>query len=332
MSKFKLFYSTDWHARGKSPSSRVDDYPSTIESKIRTFFRLGVEYGVDAYACGGDMVDSAFLSPQYIVKLGRVIDEELTKSGKKMYYVLGNHDIIAYNPESITSTAFGIFLTFIKNMVPLSRTPIITPQGVSLTGVHSYSQLDKHVYGDDGDILQHRSRDWVVKEAGEPRIHIVHGFLSPKPILDDIPHTLIDEMKHTKATVTLSGHDHTGFPVTKIDNGLVYNPGALGRVFASHAEMNRMPKYVLVTIHADGTPEIEPIICPVAEPGHAVMNRQVLDEKKAKEALLVKSRSDVQELIQNLNVGSVDLRLILSRYKAKATPEVFDEVVKRLNL
>ncbi len=332
MSKFKLFYSTDWHAKGKNPSSRIDDYPSTIESKIRTFFRLGEEYGVDAYACGGDMVDSAYLSPQYVTRLGHVINEELEATQKKLYYVLGNHDIIAYNPDSITSTSFGIFLSFVKNMILLSKTPIIMPQGVAITGISSYAQLDKHIYGEDGSIVQHRYRDWVVEETTRPHIHIVHGFLSPKPILEDIPHTVIDEMKHTKATVTLGAHDHTGFPVTKTDNGLVYNPGALGRVFASHAEMKRMPKYVLVTIHEDGTPEIQPIACPVAELGDMVMNRQLLDEKKAKEALLAQSRGDVKELIQGLNIGSIDLRMIVSKYKEKTSSAVYEEAIKRLQL
>lgn len=332
MSKFKLFYSTDWHARGKSPSSRVDDYPSTIESKIRTFFRLGQEYEVDAYACGGDMVDSAHLSPQYITRLGTVIYDELERTNKKLYYVLGNHDIIAYNPASITSTSFGVFLSFVKNMVPLSRMPIVTPEGIAITGVHSYSMLDKHICDDTGNIVQHRSRDWVIEKTDKPHIHIVHGFLSPKPILDDIPHTLIEEMKHTKANVTLSGHDHTGFAVTKTDNGFVYNPGALGRVFASHAEMNRMPKYALVTIHDDGTPEVQPIVCPIAEPGDVVMNRQALDEKKAKDALLAHVRGDVQQLISQINVGAIDLRLILSEYKQKTNPQVFQEVLKRLQL
>jgi exonuclease SbcD len=329
--KTKFLYSTDWHCRGKNPSSRLDDYPATIEMKVRTFFRLGEEYEVDAYLCGGDMMDTPYSSPQYVARIGSAIEEELNKVNKKMYYILGNHDIIAYNPESIHQTTFGLFLKFSQRLVPLTKNPIVV-NGVYLTGVHSYAMLDKPVLNEIGEIVKPRWRDWVVEKTEGPHIHIVHGFLTPKPLLEDIPHSLIEEMKHTKATVTLGAHDHTGFPVTKIDNGLVYNPGALGRVFASYNEMNRMPKYALITIHEDGSPEIQPIICPVAEEGKNVLNRDLIEQKKQKEAFLSQVRNDVKELVEQLNVESINLYSILNEYKSKTKPEVYREVMRRLQL
>jgi DNA repair exonuclease SbcCD nuclease subunit len=259
-------YTTDWHAKGKSPSTRLDDYPSTIESKIINQFQMGHELGVDFFVAGGDYFDSPHTSEKYVIHLGKIIERELR--GKKLYGIWGNHDIQGWNPATVNNSPIGVFQTFSPFFHILNRNPtVIEKDGrkVSLTGVSSYAQLDRHLLDAEGNILEHRSRDWVVEEVDGPHVHVTHGFLSPKPVLDTIPHTVIEEMLHTKATITLGAHEHTGFPVTKTHHGgLVYNPGALGRVFASHVEMNRMPMYALCTIHDDGTPEIQPIQCPIA--------------------------------------------------------------------
>lgn len=328
----KFLYSTDWHAKGKSPSTRTDDYPSTIEAKITHFFQLGHELGVDAYLGGGDYFDSPYTSAEYVTRIGKIISKELRD--KTLYGVWGNHDLIGWNPNTIKRTAHGVFAEFCENFRILEREPMTftakNGQSIKLSGVSSYAQLDRHIIDEvSGDIIHHRSRDWVVDHDG---IHIVHGYLSPKPILDDIPHTVIEEMKHTKARVTLGAHEHTGFAVTETDNGLVCNPGALGRVFASHAEMNRMPKYLLVKIHDDGTQAIEPIQCPIAKEGHEVMDRSVLDAKKAKEAMLKEAKGSIREVLKGMSIEGVDLHQIMSRYKDTTKPAVFNEAKRRLGL
>lgn len=335
---FKMFYSTDWHWTMRSPESRVDNFAHALEGKIRTFFRMGADLGCDCYAVNGDFVDSAFLTPSSVIRLGSIIREELRLSKKKLYYTLGNHDVIAYNPESINSTAFGVFLQFLdEDMIHLTRAPCeVHTAGfpVRLSGINSYSMIDKHVYVRDTDeILLPRSRDWVVQDnQGFPWIHMAHGFLSPKPILEGIPHTVISEMRHTQATVTLGGHEHGGFPITKLDNGLAFNVGSLGRVFATLSEMQRMPKYAMVTIYPDGSPDITIYDCPVAAPGHAIMDRSKLDERKAKEAFLAQVRGSAQDVMDNINIDAVDFRVIMFRYKATVRPAVYQEAERRLNL
>lgn len=329
----KFMYMTDPHTKPKSPSTRTDDYPSTIEAKFINWFQMGHELGVDFFLCGGDFFDSPFTSSKYITHIGKMIEREL--KGKHLYGIWGNHDIQGWNPETVHNTSIGVFQSFSPYFSILTRKPtVINKNGLklNLTGVSSYAQLDKHILDDEGNILKHRSRDWVVEETDGPHVHVVHGFLSPKPILDTIPHTVIEEMKHTKATITLGAHEHTGFPVTKIDNGLVCNPGALGRVFASHSEMNRMPKYLLCTIHDDGTPEIQPIQCPIAKPGIEVMDRTALDEKKAKEAVLEQAKGDIRLILEGIDIRGIDLNAIMNKYKETTKPEVFDEARRRLGL
>lgn len=331
----KFLYSTDWHAKGRSPSTRTDDYPSTIEAKILHFFELGHSYQVDGFLCGGDYFDSPHTSSEYVTKIGKIIEKG---SGDKPFFgVWGNHDVTGWNPKTVKRSSIGVFQEFCSKFQILTEEPHLfeaNGQKVKLSGISSYAGLDRHVTEEGTEnILEHRARDYVIEESdGIPQIHIVHGYLSPKPILDDIPHTVIEEMKHTKAAITLTGHEHEGFPVMKIDNGLVYNPGALGRVFASHSEMNRMPKYVLVTIHDDGTPELEPIQCSIALPGEKVMDRSALDEKKEKEMRLREAKGDIKEILKDINIAGIDLNQILAKYKENTKPEVFEEAKKRLEL
>lgn len=324
---------TDPHLKGKSPSTRVDDFTSTMELKLKDFFAFGHEQNVDFFACGGDFVDSPYTSSRFAKRVGQLLKSEL--KGKEMFFSWGNHDMIAWNPNTISDTSFGLFEAFADEMTMLSKQPIhrtYNGQTISLTGINSYAKLDRHLVDEEGNILEHRSRDYVIEETDTPRIHIVHGYLSPKPILEDIPHTVIEEMRHTKATITLTGHEHTGFPVTQLDHGLVYNPGALGRVFASHTEMNRMPKYALCTIADDGTPTIEPIQCRVAKDGKEVMDRTALDEKKKREQILLETKGNIREVLSKINIGSIDLDTIILRFKDDVSKDVYEEAKRRLHI
>lgn len=334
----RFLYSTDWHVKGKSPATRTDDYPSTIRTKIIHFFRLGHELGVDAFLAGGDFFDSPYTSAELVTATGKMIEHELR--GKKLFGVWGNHDIIGWNPKTVKRTSIGVFQEFSPFFTILDRTPTFFEANgtrVKMTGISSYAQLDRHVFEDDGETISlHRSRDYIIPENkdGVPHLHIVHGYLSPDPILEDIPHTVLNEIRETKAVVTLTGHEHIGFPVTKLTNGLVYNPGALGRVSASHAEMNRMPKFALVTIHKDGTPEIEPIQVSVAKSGHEVMDRSILDAKKLKEVMLKEAKGNIRDFLKGLDIESVDFYQLLEKYEKEGTvpPKVIREVKRRLGL
>lgn len=329
----KFLYMTDPHIKGRSPSTRTDDFPSTIESKIKDFFAYGHEQNVDFFMCGGDFMDSPYASTRYAQRIGRMFKEGL--KGKKLYFVWGNHDVVAWNPKTIDDTAFGLFQAFAEEMVLLEREPLeVTYNGqtIELSGISSYAQLDRDVLNEDESISLHRERDYIIEETKYPRVHVVHGYLSPKPILDDIPHTVIEEIMSTNAVITLTGHEHTGFPIMQLPNGLVYNPGALGRVFASHTEMNRMPKYALCTIHDDGKPEIEPVICRVAQEGSTVMDRTALDEKKKQERILSETKGNIKEVLSRINISQVDLRTILMRFEEDVKPAVYDETKRRLEL
>ena len=334
MNLIRFMYSTDWHYTGKNMASRKDDYPETIKAKIKDFFRTGHQYNVDGFLGGGDYFNSHYTSSEVVSRLGQIIREE-TK-GKKFYGVWGNHDIRDWNPKSVSRSSIGVMQEFNDCFQILDREPTVFEANgmkVNLTGVSAYAQLDRHILDEEGNILKHRARDWIVEDTNNlPHIHIVHGYLSPKPVLDTIRHTVIEEMKRTKATITLGAHEHLGFPVTETDHGFVYNPGSLGRIKASVEEMNRTPNYALITIHDDGRGEITPIQCAIAEPGPDVMDRSYIEAKKEKEAKIKAAKANIKDVLKDMNIKGVDLNVIVESYRNRTRPEVYNETLKWLKI
>jgi len=330
----KFMYGTDLHGKGINPSTRTDDFPDTVDRKLMEYFEIGHQHEVDFFAFGGDLVDSPWTSPRYVIRLGKILREHAR--GKTIYSIWGNHDEEGWNPNSVSGTSLGIFQEFSGCYQMLNREPLLyeNAQGekVKLSGVHAHPTMDRDVLDKEGDVIRHRSEDYVIKDYdGTPHIHIVHGMLMPKPILDDIPHTLVSEMNHTKATVTLTGHDHTGFAPIKTDYGYIYNPGAMTRVFASHTEMNRMPQVALITIEK-GEATIQPIQLKSAQRGEDVMDRTLLDEKKKKEALLKAAGENIQEVLSTMNVQHVDLETVVTGFKDQIEEDVYNEVSRRLDI
>lgn len=327
----QFVYYTDPHAKGVSPSTRIDDFPRTVEAKLQDIFAYGHEQNVDFFACSGDFVDSPYVSASYMSRLGEI----LASAGKPHYYTWGNHDMMAWNPSTIQDTTIGLFAKFQKDFHLLTKEPTYVTfngQEIALTGVSAYASLDRTITVDGKEL--HRSRDYIVKKQRDvPHVHIVHGFLSPRPILEDIRHTVVSEIEDTEADLTLTGHDHNGFPLIVLPNGQqVINPGGLSRVFASHSEMNRMPQFLHVVISDDGSITVKPIQSRIALKGHEVMDRSLLDEKKMKEELLKATKGSLKEVLAKVNIEKIDLKTIVSRFKEDIEPEIYEEVTRRLGI
>ncbi len=92
----------------------------------------------------------------------------------------------------------------------------------------------------------------------------------------EMRHTLISQVE-TTAQVIISGHEHIGFGIKRRDDGVLFiNPGALCRLSAHHAEIERSVQVALLTV--DGSKfEAELIPLKSAAPGHEVLSRAHLE-------------------------------------------------------
>lgn len=323
-------FMTDPHAKGVNPPTRIDNYPETIKRKLTEFLRIGQERNVDFFICGGDLIDSPYTSPGFINDIGEILEKGL--GDKPFFYVLGNHDIHSYNPSTITHTSFGTLLRFMKNAIHLTHEPKryeFNGEAIYLSGADSTVRLDRNFENEDGTITP-RSNAYVVRELDAPSIHVVHGYLTEKPILESILHTPIDEMRHTHATITFTGHEHEGFGIIQGDHGLICNPGATARVFASRSEMRRTPKHVYGTIE-NGVPHLELIPYECALKGSEVFDLEAIEAKERAKELILSSAVNMEQLMENISlVQHVQVEDILNLLKEDTPVDVFKEASRRI--
>ena len=111
----------------------------------------------------------------------------------------------------------------------------------------------------------------------ETNIRVVHGMLLDHDLPYEARYTNLYNLE-TNADIILSGHDHCGYGVIKRQDGILFvNPGALMRLTASEAEMNRTVQVAIIDTETR-TAELVPLT--TAKPAVEVIDRSKLDEKK----------------------------------------------------
>ncbi len=119
---------------------------------------------------------------------------------------------------------------------------------------------------------------------------------------DGIPHTLIDHIWNTTATVILTGHYHGGFGIKEQNGTFICNPGAIARINNHWSEIARQPKVILGTVTKEKKVQLIERTLMTAEQGEAVLDRSFLEKAVHQEEKLhqfvqqVKEQSDFRSL------------------------------------
>jgi DNA repair protein SbcD/Mre11 len=259
----RLVYFTDPHIKGVNPESRLDHFPTTILKKLEWVGKYAEEIKAEAVICGGDFFDTPSVAPSVVSETIKVLNEWKVP----LYGVLGNHDVIGYNPETWWKVPIGILVNAEYYNRLYGSGPLMIGDAL-ITGVDAHYKLDQ------GDIADYTK---INHDGTGVKIHIVHGFLVEKPCI--FSHTLIESVLDTEADIVLTGHDHCGFGVKKINGKIFCNPGALGRVTAGVGDVNRDVNIVVIDTEA-----MEVILVKVpddiARPSDEVLDRKKLLQEK----------------------------------------------------
>lgn len=247
----KFLYFTDSHIRGTTPSSRKDDYRKALFDKFRQMGEIITKHKPQYVLCGGDLLHQPEVSYSVLNEFLDILKNFWYYRGPLgepknpfFYSVVGSHDKIGYNPDSIFRGAFGTLVGTDKLRVleDGGRRSIFLDETENLcTQVSGVS----HEFGNDID----PDRYFIPKGTGVFKmIQICHG-----PVVKDpqrFPHICTKDIK-TEADVVLCGHIHDGFPTHKIGNTIFANPGSLGRIENTDANRNRIPTVLLIEISKD---------------------------------------------------------------------------------
>lgn len=339
-----LLYFGDFHHRKTKPENRIDDFSLTLQNKAEEILRLGKQYKVKAFLQPGDFWDEPNPPLDYAAEVirrwtnidvfqllqsvinGESVDVISLQDYIPLVGVAGNHELFGNNIKTLPKTMLGFMnqLGLMKFATKENPYFLTTEDGlkVAITGSHYHLGID-HPESID---------DYIVEEKlGDVHIHIVHGYLTDRGKGTMFRHTVVDAIRETKADLTLSGHDHIGFPIQEIDGKYFVNPGAVVRLSNDLKEMNRKVNVLLLGINQTGI-TVNTIPLQSAITGSAVLSRAKITAKKQKEARLeefkrtireagIKKSTSMTEIIQNL----ADNRHL----SASITKDVLDRVANK---
>lgn len=313
----KLLYLTDTHIRGTSPQNRLDDYQETLKEKLREVGEIVKEENIDYVLHGGDLFDRPDVSVSIVSDFAQIFQTY----GVPIYIISGNHDIFGHNPDTLDRTMLGLLCNLgLMNLVNYKKIILEKDIRVQLTG-------SPYVYSMDEASNRNNYILDEVDETCKYAIHMTHGFLIDKPFMKEVPHTLIDDVKNTKADITLGGHYHFGFKTVDIDNKYFVNPGALIRISNSKAEINRRPKVNIITL--DDHIKIEDRFLKCAKPGKEVLDRSEMERHQFKGIKLAEFKESIDATTNYKSLDIFDLLLNISKSE-NISEEVKKEALKRV--
>jgi exonuclease SbcD len=269
---FKAIVTGDIHYRGTNPRARLDNFQEAISAKLLEVMFLAREHKADCILIPGDIFDGPSTSWSVVADLIQI----LRVSPCPVLTIHGNHDIFGGNPATKHRTPYGL-LSKIGFLWDVEESEFNGPENVIVTGCGFDTNTDTKT---PEGMRQFSPRIWV---DGAFQIHVVHSMLLDKQPGFDMRHTLISQVK-TSAQVIISGHEHAGFGIVRREDGVLFiNPGALCRLSAHVAEIERTIQVALLTVENDqATAELIPLKS--ARPGHEVLSREHIESATERES------------------------------------------------
>lgn len=314
----KLLYLTDTHIRGTSPKNRLDDYCETLKEKLKEISNIVKEEKIDFVLHGGDLFDRPDVSVSIVSEFAQIFQS----FGVPIYIISGNHDIFGHNPDTLGRTMLGLLCNLgIMHLVNYKK--IILEKDnlrVQLTGSPYIYSMDELSNRDNYKVTE-------VDESCKYAIHMTHGFLIDKPFMKEVSHTLIEDIKDTKADITLGGHYHFGFKTVELDNKYFVNPGALIRISNSKIEMKRRPKVDIISLDEDI--HIEERYLKSAKPGEEVLDRSEMERHQFKGIKMAEFKESIEASANYKSLDIFDLLLRISKSE-NISEEVKSEALKRV--
>lgn len=294
----RILFLTDTHIRGTTPRNRKDNLQETLEKKLIEVGKMVKDYNIDYVLHGGDLFDRPDVSISVVSNFATI----LKNYNVPIYIVSGNHDVYGHNPDTVSRTILGLLdaLNVVK-LIKENETIYLSKEGikVQLTGQPYTYDIDNEG-NKTGYIVDNISKDV------DYSIHMVHGMLLDKPFIKGVQYTLIDEILHTKADITLAGHYHTGFGVINIENKYFVNPGSLVRITNSLKEIERYPKVAIIEL-GEGI-DINLKTLKTALKGEKILDREEIENHIFKSERLYSFKQSIDETI---NLDKLEINEIL---------------------
>lgn len=270
----RLSFFTDLHLRGQGPSSRQDDYPTSILDKLEFCLKRSSEKA-DVALFGGDFCHSYRITSDGVKERAiKIFDESLRVP---FLYTWGQHDMFGKDYGTRHDSAKAFILRQVSRVtggieeIPADKDMIKEINGIKIGITACPSGIDPI--------------KWSKRMSGRKpddincRIALVHHLLCTEETEWLIP---IDDFDGSGFDVVVCGDLHQGFTPLRADYGCLFlNPGSLARTQKTTTDMTREIRGVDIIVSEGGKTDYEFWSVECAQTGEEVFkpNAPVIEEK-----------------------------------------------------
>lgn len=299
MSAVKFIHRTDVHQSDHAPTSRVDDWPNTVNDKLLQIAELARIHKCDVVTDNGDFWNDKTpfrVSHSLVSKVCQVHEVYPCP----VFGNVGNHDVrhskIEFLDESPLGTLFeaGIFQRCYDDHAQVIRKPGIQ---VRFRGIP--------YHGSKYDLERFKLR----KEPGDDHLVVMaHVLASPnlRTMFDNedvIAYSQLPELG-PEVSVWAFGHWHVDQGITRLPNGaLVINLGSLTRGALVQDNLDRIPRVGLVTLEKGKRPEAEALPLKV-KPASEVFDLQRRSIEEVREVMVHIFSTSLAKEIESAKTGA----------------------------
>jgi DNA repair exonuclease SbcCD nuclease subunit len=220
-----------------TPPIRKDDFCTSIMMKLNALSVFGMEKGIDAILCGGDLLNHPRVSSSVLSGLASMIN----MCQIPWYVVLGQHDIEGHNWTTYKTSGVGVLAAAMPklfNILPNAWNGgiAVLDHSVRVAGFHYQHNGEEQIAGALAGLKE------------KANIAIVHALVTPKAG-HIFPHIPADALP-TNIPLILTGDYHPGVLYRLDDMRGVYNPGSLARV-SKKADSGRIPTAILLNTETE---------------------------------------------------------------------------------
>lgn len=317
-SVIRTLFFTDVHVSGRNPRSRKDNFLDTVLDKLNQINYISKTKNCDFVLFGGDLFDNPSVSNAVAGRTAKIL-----RQFNRIIGIAGNHDLFGNNIDNIKSTQLGLFeKAGLIDLMYKGEKLIITKNDLTLqiTGTPSH-------FGIDHDDIK---EDYVVDTINADKaIHLIHGMLMEKQLNPHMTVVTIDQIKETKADLTLTGHYHAGFDPIQIDGKYFTNPGSLSRVSSDRSEMKRKVGVLYIEISKN---DIKLEFIPLKQQkGEDVLDRSHIEGSQYKEIQIEEFMREIKvaSTIESMDITSIVKKIATNKELEK---EVVDYALTKLSI
>ena len=226
----KFVFYTDVQLSGQTPRHREDDYQGALISKLEEIYQTAINEHADFLICGGDLFNSHRI---FSYELLSPVMNIMCDSGLDTHLIIGQHDILGYNPTTYKSSTLAFVVERCENL------RIVWGEAPADDDAVLWSS---HVWEEPKDAANNKL------DPSKFNILIAHHLLTNKKTMFDTVNTsdFAKWMRDGGADydMVLSGDLHDGYDVHEDDGMWFCNPGSVARQAIS--DIKRIPRYAVI--------------------------------------------------------------------------------------